>query len=816
MIPTGPDRAVEERALLLSLLCLLVPVAVSAAAPELLLEYEGALVWLLALIPAFLLSHVRGWKGATVALAGGMVALALGDALLRLRGTTPPFETTLWAVSAILLVGLGAGVSSTIHIRSRAKAEKEALTDPGTGLPNRRQALLALERAFEAARRGRELAVVVFDLDQFKRINDRYGHATGDDVLKAFADVLAKRTRGMNLSARIGGEEFLTIIEDAGPDGAVRFAEDVRWSFHEVEFSFGRVTASAGVAVFEPGMASPDVLLAAADQALYAAKQEGRDRVALAGQSERPAVVTGGEQEEDLASTGQGELLLVVDDDSTTRRSVSKALRRLGFEVLEAGDPERALQIVKGLEHPPDLLITDVIMPEMSGFQLASRLLSSNPGLRILYMSGYLKEETDWAGAPGRVTAFIQKPASREELGGAARRLIDRAHIPEPPPEADASPGAQEETESADAEPTRVAAFAARPNLLPRLEVRLRHLGLQPTWSGTPDAAPPSEEPSLVVAWLDEPLGEGVEALEELRDRWNGEVRVPALILAPRLPVELTGRWPEAFPTLFLHEDAGLGELELHAEHLRQLTRHALAQSTEQDRLKAQAEARRAEMESTQGDLLIRLARAAELRDDLTGHHAERVGRLAGALARELGMSTEEVAVVEAAAPLHDLGKIAIPDALLNKPGPLTATEREMMQHHTEIGARLLSGSRHEVIRVAERIARSHHERWDGDGYPEGLTGEEIPRAARIVAVADVFDCVTHARPYREANTPERGLAIVTEDGGAHFDPEIVRALNALARRGELEVDPDRRPVAEPDESPIPISKIRSLLEDYR
>jgi len=203
----------------------------------------------------------------------------------------------------------------------------------------------------------------------------------------------------------------------------------------------------------------------------------------------------------------------------------------------------------------------------------------------------------------------------------------------------------------------------------------------------------------------------------------------------------------------------------------------------------AQLAAHSAELESQKHDLLLRLAKVAELRDDLTGKHAERVGWLAAQLGSEIGLPPETVDLLMHAAPLHDLGKIATPDAILNKPGALTLIERDLMRQHTVIGAQLLSGSSHRLLQEAERIARSHHERWDGKGYPQGLEGDEIPIMARLVAVADAYDCITHTRSYREAFSPERAVHIIMTDAGSHFDPVVARALTGLAQRGELPSD---------------------------
>ncbi|HEX7005082.1 MAG TPA: HD domain-containing phosphohydrolase [Trueperaceae bacterium] len=185
---------------------------------------------------------------------------------------------------------------------------------------------------------------------------------------------------------------------------------------------------------------------------------------------------------------------------------------------------------------------------------------------------------------------------------------------------------------------------------------------------------------------------------------------------------------------------------------------------------------RNLEMENAQRDMVARLALAGEYRDDGTGEHPRRVGRNAAAIAHELGWPDDEVALLESAALLHDVGKIGIRDVVLLKPGKLTDREFEHMKAHTTIGARILSGGKSRLLRLAEEIALSHHERWDGEGYPLGLAGTEIPLSARIVAVADVLDALTHERPYKEAWPMATALREIKSQSGKQFDPMVVRA----------------------------------------
>ena len=189
------------------------------------------------------------------------------------------------------------------------------------------------------------------------------------------------------------------------------------------------------------------------------------------------------------------------------------------------------------------------------------------------------------------------------------------------------------------------------------------------------------------------------------------------------------------------------------------------------------ARTRTLELEEAQMEILERLLRSAEVRDDDTVAHTQRVGDLSAQLARALGLPEAQVALIRKAAPLHDIGKIGVPDAVLYKKGKFNADEYAAMKDHTLIGARILQGGRSMLVQVAEEITLSHHERWDGSGYPKGLRGEKIPLSGRIVAVADVFDALTSERPYKKAWSVQDALNEISAQVGRQFDPNVVRAL---------------------------------------
>lgn len=179
-------------------------------------------------------------------------------------------------------------------------------------------------------------------------------------------------------------------------------------------------------------------------------------------------------------------------------------------------------------------------------------------------------------------------------------------------------------------------------------------------------------------------------------------------------------------------------------------------------------------------DTIYRLARAAEYKDEDTGEHLQRMSHYAAAVARRMGLNERTIEAILYASPMHDVGKIGIPDRILLKPGRLDADEWEIMKQHTTIGARILGGSTGGFIKLAEVIALTHHERWEGGGYPQGLKGRKIPLVGRIVAIADVFDAVNSRRPYKEALPMEESLQLIRDGRGKHFDPDVVDAFFSI------------------------------------
>jgi putative two-component system response regulator len=193
--------------------------------------------------------------------------------------------------------------------------------------------------------------------------------------------------------------------------------------------------------------------------------------------------------------------------------------------------------------------------------------------------------------------------------------------------------------------------------------------------------------------------------------------------------------------------------------------------------LEHRVEERTQELRRSREETIRRLSLAIEFRSRETGEHVERIGNGAALVGRKLGLNPGRAELIRVAAPLHDVGKIGIPDEILLKPGPLTEAERRRMEDHAEFGYRLLTGSGSDLLETAATIAWTHHERWDGMGYPRGLAADAIPMEGRVTAVMDVFDALTHDRVYRPAMTLAQALEIIRAGRGSHFDPKVVDAF---------------------------------------
>ncbi len=288
-----------------------------------------------------------------------------------------------------------------------------------------------------------------------------------------------------------------------------------------------------------------------------------------------------------------------------------------------------------------------------------------------------------------------------------------------------------------------------------------------------------SWKPDLLLLDLQMPDPDGFAIMRALGAAPRA-ARPSVLVLTADIAVEARRRALAAGASDFLSKPFDLDETRLRVTSLLETRRLQVELQDYAHLLEERVSERTRDLEHSRLEVLERLALAAEYRDDDTYRHTERVGRITTQLARRLGLPEEEALLLRRAAPLHDIGKVAIPDRVLLKPGRLTPQEFDTMKEHTTAGARILGGSSSPLLQMGEVIARSHHERWDGSGYPAGLAGDAIPLHGRLVAVADVFDALTHARPYKAAVPVAEALAEMDAMAPSAFDPRVKEAFDEL------------------------------------
>jgi putative two-component system response regulator len=657
------SRRVPPRALVLSLAALLVPTAGALLFTESLGQY-GPLLWLVALVPAFLLAYYRGWRGVATALATGMAVLSLTQAVASSIGLGVP-DLLLGVVVAYVTIALGIGWLAEQLLIEVDQVEDMAFTDILTHLPNRRHARVFLENEFAAAERGRRLSVILFDLDDFKVFNDKHGHQAGDEALRNFADILTRTTRRMNLSARFGGEEFLSVLAGSDSEGAMVFADRVRTAMYARKLHGESVSVSGGVATFHPSMRSPDELLAAADHALYQAKREGRNCVRLFGHPAleraepsadaeappppevqdlaypRPAEEVGRTRPptellpHQITAFGAGRRVLVVEDEQQVRTLIANYLGREGFAVFEAGNVGDG---VRHLSDEFDIVVTDIRLPGVSGNELVSAVKSRWPATQVIVITGLQDAQVAAEALNAGADRYLFKPFGMPEL---------KAHLAD------------------------------------------------------------------------------------------------ALVRRDRLLAERTEK--------------------------RLLTNEARARAEQ---------AREAVLKGARA-----LVRAVEVRDPYTRGHSDRVARYAVMLAEVLNRDHAglDLDAIKLACELHDVGKIGIPDAILNKEGRLTPEEFESVRKHPRTGWRILEPLLDDQTVLA--VVMRHHERWDGTGYPDGMIGEAIPMSARLVGIADALDAMTSDRAYRRALGWEEALQEMRDLAGKQFDPALVDCVHRESAR---------------------------------
>lgn len=301
----------------------------------------------------------------------------------------------------------------------------------------------------------------------------------------------------------------------------------------------------------------------------------------------------------------------------------------------------------------------------------------------------------------------------------------------------------------------------------------------------------------LILLDLNMPHMDGYAVMEQLH-ALDQAILPPVLILTAQHAREFRVRALNLGARDYVTKPCDQIELVARVRNLLEAHHYQLSIHARKDELERLVSDRTRELHDTQLQIVRRLGRAAEFRDNETGFHIIRMSKIAVLLGQAVGMDEHQCDVLLNAAPMHDIGKIGIPDSILLKPGRFEPEEWEIMKTHAEIGAEILDGDDSEVLKMAHSIALTHHEKWDGSGYPVGLKGEDIPLVGRITAVADVFDALTSVRPYKRAWPVNEAVSYIREYAGSQFDPDLVTKFLGLIPQLEAIIqeyaDPENAP----------------------
>jgi diguanylate cyclase (GGDEF)-like protein len=700
----------------------------------------------------------------------------------------------------------------------RARLEHQARTDSLTGLYNHsvfyERLLLSLH---EASRTRVPIAVLMLDIDDFKQVNDVHGHAVGDELLRFLAEALRAIVRPEDIICRLGGEEFAVVMVGCGGEDAVRVAERIQSRLAAVDFpGIGRMTVSVGLALAPEHAMNPRELAACAEAAMMTAKAQGKNQVVLYADDETrrpdtPATdrnvrsiahlkmlqsLTGKlNRLNDVREIGDAiatELRSLVDyhncrvfvsdgDDllpvsflgelTSTTESLSLDLLRIRVgegitgrcaelgESIVVGDAANC-EFGRRIEGTDPIEESLLAVPLRYGTHVVGVIVVSQLGLnqfdeddvRLLeVLAGHAAVAVENARLYESARREAESATSLLEFGRELATLVDLEAIADRVTALSAEIlGSRHTSFYLEAEgqlclraehghsPTVAAELAARP-----LPVDLLDLEREPYV-----AEPQDYEPAI------------------------GEAPVPGGRYAVA-PFDVDGR-AGCLVALVERNDFGERELRL-LGGLAQQAKLAIANASSYEGL-----------EHTFVSTVEALANALEANDEYTSTHARWITDLSLRVGRELGLDEPTLKRLELGALLHDIGKIGIPSDVLSKPGRLTAEERKIVQTHPELGERIIAPI--DRLQAVRPIVRHCHERWDGGGYPDGVSGEEIPLEARIIFVCDAYHAMTTDRPYRRRLSHREAVRRLSEGAGSQFDPNVVDvALRVLEHAAQDE-----------------------------
>jgi len=654
--------------------------------------------------------------------------------------------------------------------------QEEARVDPKTGLFNARHFAAALaEELGRAARFERPLSLIMADLDLLRDINNSYGHLAGDAVLKGIAEIFRQQLRHYDVPARFGGEEFSILLPETPPDQALEIAERIRRAVAEQEFEVEtsdqpiRATVSIGVAGFPKDGVDANELIHQADLAVYRAKLQGRNRVL--GASSEPL----------LMPADRSARLVAVPEEGDHVAPLPAASK------IEPAQERRATR-----PHTPQGPRFFALSRRMGGVVATVSFLGVGAGILGLVF-GSTQDVVGLIAVVLLVGAGQALALEYDDMDGSisvsavgalagAALFGPRAALPL-------------------AIAISLVEWSARRPSLHQVLFNIGALSLASLAAATVFAQAGHFDGNVhkfVVAGLGLVAGGAYFAANmglvslalavEGHERWRRVFQERFAWLLPHYvvygfiggvmalayeAVGLVGLAVFAVPLLLMRktQEAYLKHTQKSAQKLRQAAETIQSQNVSLEQANRLLKERStAAMES--------LSATVDARDSYTAGHSRRVQQLALAVGRELGLSQAELDLLGHAALFHDIGKLAIPDAILLKPASLTGEEWALMQRHADEGARIID--RLGFLQDAVPAIRHHHERWDGTGYPDRLKGEEIPLGARIIHVADALDSMLTTRIYRAARPAHEAIAELRRAAGSQFCPRTVTALERI------------------------------------
>ncbi len=448
--------------------------------------------------------------------------------------------------------------------------------------------------------------------------------------------------------------------------------------------------------------------------------------------------------------------ILHLEDNPDDAALVRLALERAGLATRIAGAETRDQFLVALADGGFDVILADFSLPSYDGLSALRAARESAPETPFIFVSGAIGEDVAIGALHEGATDYVLK----DKLARLASAIVRALTETQARSEHAAARAALNESEAllrTTLEHAPVLLFAIDGDGMFRLATGpgLKILGYEPG--------------DLVGLSIFERFADVPNAVETARRALAGE----------RVTRDLTfgdATYETHFTPIVDGEGAITGAVGVAIDISERLRAEHEILTLNVDLERRAFEAREAQQKTYIAELetIERLALAAEYKDEDTGRHIVRMARYCVLIGRKLGLATDDLDTLMNAAPMHDVGKMGIPDSILLKPGKLDADEWELMKQHAVIGARILGGSSSELLQAGETIALSHHEKWDGSGYPSGLAGEDIPLWGRIAAIADVFDALTSRRPYKEAFSFEKAVAIVREGRALHFDPRLL------------------------------------------